>query len=58
MPDLLNEWATAAKAGDRGAARLLHAHRNCPALSKELQDAARQPIPAIPQEAPVSGAGK
>jgi hypothetical protein len=58
MPDLLNEWATAAKAGDRGAALLLHAHRNCPALPKELQDAARQLIPAIPQEAPASGAGK
>jgi hypothetical protein len=58
MPDLLNEWATAAKAGDRGAARLLHAHRNCPALPKELQDAARQPIPAISELAPVGGAGK
>jgi hypothetical protein len=58
MPDLLSEWATAAKAGDRGAARLLHAHRNCPALPKELQDAARQPIPAISEEAPASGAGK
>ncbi len=58
MPDLLSEWATAAKAGDRGTARLLYAHRNCPALPKELQDAARQPIPAISEEAPVGGAGK
>ena len=58
MPDLLSEWATAAKTGDRGAARLLHAHRNCPALPKELQDAANQPIPALPEEAPVGGANK
>ncbi len=43
-PDLLAEWATAAAAGDQSSARLLHAHRECPALPKHLQDAARSAL--------------
>lgn len=40
MPVLFADWAKAAAGGDQGAARLLHAHRECPALPTELRDAA------------------
>lgn len=44
IPDLLSDWGKAAAAGDRGAAGLLHAHRSCPAMPKELQDAANRAV--------------
>ncbi len=44
MPDLMADWGRAAATGDRTAARLLHAHRDCPALPQELRDAAKATV--------------
>lgn len=46
-PALIAEWAKAAAAGDQGAARLLHAHRECPLLPAELRDAARTALDGV-----------
>jgi hypothetical protein len=41
MGDLFTAWSEAAAKGDRGAARLLHAHRDAPVLPASLREAAR-----------------
>ena len=46
---LAEEWLVAAKAGEQGAARLLHAHRECPALPAEIRAAARTALDGFTQ---------
>jgi hypothetical protein len=47
MPDLMSDWAKGAAANEIGAQRLLHAHRDCPALPTELKDAARTALDGV-----------
>lgn len=49
MPVLFAEWAKAAAKGDQGAKRLLHAHRECPALPEDLKDTARTALDGVAQ---------
>ena len=46
-PALIADWAKAAASGDQSAARLLHAHRDCPVLPAELRDAARTALDGV-----------
>jgi hypothetical protein len=46
---LAEQWQRAAKVGDHGSARLLHAHRECPVLPAELRAAARTALDGVTQ---------
>lgn len=50
MPELMSDWAKDSATKNIGAQRLLHAHRDCPALPKELQDAARTALDGVTKD--------